>query len=63
MVKMNGYAAIDSARLFRYWVDKAAVAVDFHLRKRHLLLWGMANSKHSKCMYTLRFFSKISFAC
>ncbi len=39
MVKMNGYAAIDSVRLFRFWADKAAVAADFHLRKWHLLLW------------------------
>jgi len=39
MVKMNGYAAIDSARLFRFWADKAAVAADFHLRKWHSPLW------------------------
>ena len=31
MVKMNGYAAIDSARPFRFLADKAAVAADFHL--------------------------------
>ena len=30
MVKMNGCAAIDSARPFRFWADKAAVAADFH---------------------------------
>ena len=30
MVKMNGYAAIDSARPFRFLADKAAVAADFH---------------------------------
>ena len=38
MVKMNGCAAIDSARPFRFLADKAAVAADFHLRKWHLLL-------------------------
>ena len=38
MVKMNGFAAIDSVRLFRFRADKAAVAADFHLRKWHLLL-------------------------
>ncbi len=32
MVKMNGCAAIDSARPFRFLADKAAVAADFHLR-------------------------------
>ena len=31
MVKMNGFAAIDSVRLFRLRADKAAVAADFHL--------------------------------
>ena len=31
MVKMNGCAAIDSVRLFRFRADKAAVAADFHL--------------------------------
>ena len=31
MVKMNGCAAIDSARPFRFLADKAAVAADFHL--------------------------------
>ena len=31
MVKMNGYAAIDSARPFRFLADKAAVSADFHL--------------------------------
>ena len=31
MVKMNGFAAIDSARPFRFLADKAAVAADFHL--------------------------------
>ena len=31
MVKMNGFAAIDSVRPFRFWADKAAVAADFHL--------------------------------
>jgi len=31
MVKMNGCAAIDSVRPFRFSVDKAAVAADFHL--------------------------------
>ena len=38
MVKMNGFAAIDSVRLFRFRADKAAVAANFHLRKWHLLL-------------------------
>jgi len=37
---MNGFAAIDSVRPFRFWADKAAVAADFHLREWHLLLWG-----------------------
>ena len=55
MVKMNGFAAIDSVRPFRSWADKAAVADDFHLRKWRLLLLGMMNSKHSRCTYTLRF--------
>ena len=31
MVKMNGCAAIDSVRPFRFSADKAAVAADFHL--------------------------------
>ena len=31
MVKMNGCAAIDSARPFRFLADKAAVAAYFHL--------------------------------
>jgi len=31
MVKMNGFAAIDSIRPFCFWADKAAVAADFHL--------------------------------
>ncbi len=31
MVKMNGCAAIDSARPFRFLADKAAVSADFHL--------------------------------
>ena len=52
MVKMNGCAAIDSARPFRFLADKAAVAADFHLRKWRLLTWETENSKHSKCMYT-----------
>jgi len=39
MVKMNGFAAIDSVRPFRFMVDKAAVAADFHLRKWRLPLW------------------------
>ena len=30
MVKMNGCAAIDSVRPFRFWADKAAIAADFH---------------------------------
>ena len=30
MVKMNGCAAIDSARPFRFSADKAAFAADFH---------------------------------
>jgi len=55
MVKMNGFAAIDSIRPFRLWADKAAVAADFHLRKWRLLSWETKNSKHSRCMYTLRF--------
>ena len=52
MVKMNGCAAIDSARPFRFLADKAAVAADFHLRKWRLLTWETENSKHSKCSYT-----------
>ncbi|WP_418781266.1 hypothetical protein, partial [Holdemanella porci] len=32
MVKMNGCAAIDFVRPFRFLADKAAVAADFHLR-------------------------------
>ena len=32
MVKMNGCAAIDSVRPFRFLADKAAIAADFHLR-------------------------------
>ena len=52
MVKMNGCAAIDSARPFRFLADKAAVAADFQLRKWRLLTWETENSKHSKCMYT-----------
>ena len=43
MVKMNGFAAIDSVRPFRFWADKAAVAADFHLRKWHLLSWKTKN--------------------
>jgi len=52
MVKTNGCAAIDSARPFRFLADKAAVAVDFQLRKWRLLTWETENSKHSKCSYT-----------
>ena len=52
MVKMNGCAAIDGVRPFRFWADKAAVAADFHLRKWRLLTWETENSKHSKCSYT-----------
>ena len=52
MVKMNGCAAIDSARPFRFLADKAAVAADFHLRKWRLLTWETENSKHSKCTHT-----------
>ena len=52
MVKMNGCAATDSARPFRFLADKAAVAADFHLRKCRLLTWETENSKHSKCSYT-----------
>ena len=55
MVKMNGYAAIDSVRPFRFWADKAAVAADFHLGKWRLLSWETENSKHSRCSYTLHF--------
>ena len=43
MVKMNGYAAIDSIRPFRFWADKAAVAADFHLGKWRLLSWETEN--------------------
>ena len=52
MVKMNGCAAIDSTRPFRFLVDKVAVVADFHLRKWRLLTWETENSKHSKCSYT-----------
>ena len=52
MVKMNGFAAIDSVRPFHLWTDKAAIAADFHLRKWHLLLWETENSKHSLCCHT-----------
>ena len=31
MVKMNGCAAIDSVRPFRFWADKAEISADFHL--------------------------------
>ena len=48
MVKMNGCAAIDSARPFRFLADKAAVAADFHLEIRGYEVV----SKHSKCSYT-----------
>ena len=47
MVKMNGRAAIDSARPFRFLADKAAVAADFHLRKWRLLTWETENSKQA----------------
>ena len=43
MVKMNGCAAIDSVRPFRFLADKAAVATDFHLRKWRLLTWETEN--------------------
>ena len=46
---------LTSVRLFRFLANKAAVAADFHLRKWRLLLWRTENSKHSRCMYTLRF--------
>ena len=52
MVKMNGCAAIDSTRPFRFLVDKVAVVADFHLRKWRLLTLETENSKHSKCSYT-----------
>ena len=51
MVKMNGFAAIDSVRPFRFWADKAAVAADFHIREWRLLLWETENSKHSLCCH------------
>ena len=43
MVKMNGFAAIDSIRPFRFLADKAAVAADFHLGKWRLLSWETEN--------------------
>ena len=48
MVKMNGCAAIDSVRPFRFLADKTAVAADFHLRKWRLLTWETENSKQIK---------------
>ena len=62
MVKMNGCAAIDSARPFRFLADKAAVAADFHLgngacyheKRRIASTAGVA---------TLYDFCKIQFAC
>ena len=30
MVRMNGCAAIDGVRPFRFWADKAASAAGFH---------------------------------
>lgn len=37
------------------YVLSACVCRRFPFRKWHLLLWGMMNSKHSRCTYTLRF--------
>jgi len=53
---MNGFAAIDSVRPFRFWADKAAVAANFHLGNGTCHLGIRTNSKHSRCMYTLQFF-------
>lgn len=58
MVKMNGFAAIDSVRPFRFWADKAAVAANFHLGNGTCHLGIRTNSKHSRCMYTLQFFGE-----
>ena len=44
MVKMNGCAAIDSARPFRFLADKVAVA----FWKWRLLTWETENSKQIK---------------
>jgi len=60
MVKMNGCAAADSTRLFHFWVDKAAVAADFHLGNGTCYIEKMRNGKHSRCMYTLHFLPKSS---
>ena len=58
MVGMNGCAAIDSVRPFRFWADKAAVAADFHLGNGTCYYEKTENSKHSRCMYTLQFLQK-----
>lgn len=47
MVGMNGCAAIDSARPFRFLADKAAVAADFH-SENGACYYGKANSKQIK---------------
>jgi len=58
MVKMNGFAATRSVRPFRFWADKAAFAADFHLENGTCYYRETQNSKHSRCMYTLRFLQK-----
>ena len=52
MVKMNGCAAIDSARPFRFLADKAAVAADFHFTTWRWLTGDSEYSLYSKCSYT-----------
>ena len=47
MVKMNGCAAIDSARPFRFLADKAAVAADFHAEKPGLLLFHLCKLQNN----------------
>ena len=52
MVKMNGFAAIDSVRLFRFWADMAAIAADFHLGNGACYYGKTEDSKHSLCCHT-----------
>ena len=52
MVKMNGCAAIDIARPFRFLADKAAVAADFHLENDACYHGKRRIASTAKCMYT-----------
>ncbi len=51
MIKMNGFAAIDSVRLFCFWADKAVVDTNVH-SDNGAYYHEKRKSERSKCMYT-----------